>query len=371
MSNTIFNHPNNLSQLLGNTSDKPSGNRASGLANAQQQVDAHAKELQKQFSAPQDQFLPSNQGVRAAAMSEKYQNAYAYSQTMSLEMTTQEGDKVKVDFKQLYALYQEYQHQQGKVSSHHAGSEAPSGPQGVKMFDSKSAMEASSFQEKFAFSVQGNLNKDELKAVFDVFKQVDELSKNFFNGDIEKAFAKAKDMHIDFGQLKNVSLDIQKSEAKATSYQQAAAYQMVQQQPVTQSAVAGQEKAGEVEGDHDQDDGQAQIGNLPPYLQKWQAAIHTLDAQFKNARETFDQMLSGSLAQRFPDQGTQPSWYDRVKSFHDQLAKMAHLDKTTLHPSGVEIDTVVNPKEGADGSQSAQNAQNASSTADKANVASS
>jgi hypothetical protein len=343
MSNTILNTPNNISQLLGNPTGKNSANDLTGILNAQQQAGQNAKGIQEKYTTPRDQFSPSAKGMQAAAMSEKYQNAYAYSQTMSLEMTTQEGDKVKVDFRQLYAMYQQYQHQQGQAQSGSSNKEGANGPQGVRQFDSTSAMQSRAFEEKFAISVEGNLNKKELKAVIDVFKQVDTLSKNFFNGNIEKAFKKAKDMHIDFGQLKNVSLNIQKTEAKATSYQQAAAYQNIQQQPNTQPAVSGKEVAGEKEGDKDSDDTQANIANIPQYLQNWQAAIHSLDEQFKNARKNFDQMMSGSLAQRFPDQGPPSSWYDRVKGFHDELAQMAHLNKTTLHPSGVEIDTVVNP----------------------------
>ncbi len=61
-------------------------------------------------------------------------------------------------------------------------------PKGTQYFESKEVMEATYFEERFGFSVQGDLNDDELAAIFKVFEQVDELANNFFDGNIEKAF---------------------------------------------------------------------------------------------------------------------------------------------------------------------------------------
>lgn len=249
----------------------------------------------------------SSSQVSAAAI-ERYQSSYQYSQTMSMQIETREGDKVTVDFRQLYAQYQEFNRQQM----------AEEGPKGVRYFESREALEATAFEERFAFSVEGDLNEDELKAIFDVFEQVDRLANEFFNGDIEKAFQQAVELEIDFGQLKSFNLDLNRSETRATSYQQSAVaqYQDVQKQ--------GAEKAEEYGVD---------VGDLPPYLQSWQAAIEKLDEQFANAQAMFDEMMAGTLTQRFPEQDSFEGWLDRVKSFHQNLFDLAQKsNETNLNP---------------------------------------
>lgn len=309
--NTIANNPNALAQLLGK--EGKAHQDVGNLANAKQQADA--KNVLDEY---QDDFLPSAKGLQAAAALEKYQNAYSYSETMSLSLTTREGDQVTVDFRQLYAEYQQYKREQSYEE----------GPKGVRMFESREALEATAFEERFAFSVNGDLNEGELKAIFDVFEQVDKLSTDFFEGNIEQAFQKAMEMDVDMSQISNLSLNLTKTETRVTSYQQAAAYQGVQQQPVEGV------KAEQEDGDDD-----ASVADLPPYLQRMQDAIESLNERFENAREAFDEMMSGSLAQRYPEIADRPSWFDRVSSFHDKLAEAADLEKTTLKPSGVEIES--------------------------------
>jgi len=305
-----------------------------------------------------DQFSPSSKGIQAAAFSERYESQYAYSNTMSLSLTTREGDQVQVDFRQLYAQYQSYKHEQS----------AQEGPQGARYFESTEAMEATEFQERFGFSVQGHLNEDELQAVFKVFEQVDQLANEFFEGDIEKAFEKAVELEVDFGQIASFSLDMKRSETMVERYQQASAYQGAQQEAIPTSEQA------------------AKVSDLPPYLQRWQAALEEMDAHFAQAREKLDEMLSGVLSQRDALQQSfetdlesvegeeavanlsktedaidanevmdSGAWYDRVMSFHDRLAEMANLDKNTLKPSGVEIESAL-PKEPSETPQPEQTA---------------
>ena len=286
------------------------------LLQAKQQADRSYPSTVRDANEQDAAFSPSAQGLQAAAASERYQQAYGYSQTMSLSLTTKEGDRVQVDFRQLYAEYQSYQHQQAAME----------GPKGARYFESTELMEATAFEERFGFSVQGDLNEAELKAVFEVFDQVNELANQFFDGNIEEAFKQAQEMDVDFGQLRNVSLELQKTQVRSQTYQQAAAYQGVQQQ----AEVAG---ASEGEG--------AKVADLPPYLQKMQQVVATLDQVFEEARVRADELFAKVLTPRDPEQKPFEVWYDKVKSLHDQLAEMANLDKMTLKPSGVEIPTKV------------------------------
>lgn len=261
-----------------------------------------------------DDFHASAKGLQAAALSSSFQQGYAYSQTMSLQLTTKEGDQITVDFRQLYA-----QMQQQKSTQY-----AEQGPQGARLFESRQTMESTAFETRFGFSVTGNLNDSELSAVMNVFDQVDKLANQFYNGNIEKALEQAKNMNIDFGQLQSVSLDMNQSELKTTVAQQVAVYKQTQQTDVANQDAAGKDPT---------------VADLPPYLQKWQSAIDSLDQQFADARSTFDSLLSGVLVQRNPEQGSQPNWFDRVATFHDKLAELANLDKITMKPSGLEIET--------------------------------
>lgn len=291
-------------------------NTMQSLMQAKQKAEqAH---LSSQYDAsksmpPQDDFKPSAKGLQAAALGSRLEQSYAYSQTMSLSLTTKEGDEVTLDFRQLYAQYEAQQQTQY----------AEQGPKGARYFESRSEMEATAFEERFGFSVEGHLNENELDAVFSVFEQVDQLANEFYNGDLEKALEKAQELNIDFGQLSSVNVGLSKTEVQTSAYQQVAAYQ---------GAKPGVHSEDEAQGQHAQD-----IKHLPPYLQQWQTAITTLDAYFEESRSTFDNWMADGLSQRFPE-GSPSSWFERVASFHDQLAEVAKLDKQTLQPSGVELD---------------------------------
>ncbi|MBD3612592.1 MAG: hypothetical protein HUJ13_09325 [Hydrogenovibrio crunogenus] len=268
--------------------------------------------------AASDFYSPTLKGMQAASAVEKYQQSYQYSQTMTMSLQTQEGDVVQVDFRQLYAQYQSYKQEQSMQES----------PKGARYFESTEVMEATAFQERFGFSVKGDLNEDELKSVYDVFEKVDQLANEFFYGDIEKAFEKAQSLEIDFGQIKSFNLNLQKTESVTMAYQQTNAYKGTEQQTA--------EPSEETKG---------QIAQLPPYLQNWQHIIEKMNEKFVNARETFDRLLAGTASQRAGEESNFATWYDRVKSFHDKLAEAAGLDKKTLKPSGVEVEPLAHKGE--------------------------
>lgn len=244
---------------------------------------------------------PSTHAFDKASMSvasmQHYQSAYQYSNTMSMQLTTKEGDQVTVDFRQLYAQYQEFNRQQAMQE----------GPKGVRYFESREAMEMTVFEERFGISVQGDLNEEELGAIFDVFAQVDQLANTFYNGGIEQAFQQAVELQVDFGQIQSFSLDMTRTEMRSVSYQQnaAAKYQQVQH------SEAAQYKLG--------------VKDLPPYLQAWQSAIERLDEQFAQAQKMFDDMMAGTLAQRFPEQDSREGWFERVENLHQELSGLLNL----------------------------------------------
>ena len=306
MSNTISQNPM-LAKLLLNPDGKAGEANKGGLSELVR-ADQAASNAQNN-KVPQnynDQFSASEKGRMTAARMEQVESAYQYSESMSLKLMTKEGDEVTVDFRQLYSEYQSYRQTQATEE----------GPSGVRYFESKESMEMTAFEEQFAFSVQGDLNEDELKAVFDVFEQVDELANNFFDGNIEKALEKAVDLKVDFGQLQSIQVNLTQTQSMATRFQQSALseYENVKEQVEGKDGKEGEETPEEYG---------VSMADLPPYLQKWQAAIEKLDEHFENPNPFFNELMSDVASQRFPEQDSRIGWFERVEAFHERLAEYA------------------------------------------------
>jgi hypothetical protein len=283
-----------------------------------------AKDLSKPYAKPSPDafFTPSTKASQLAqathiAQMQKIEQSYQTSQTMNLQLTTKEGDKVTVDFRQLYAQYQSQTQTQ----------QAEKTPTGVRYFESKETLEATAFEERFGFSVEGELNEAELNAVFEVFAQVDELANTFYNGDIEKAFEQAQTMKIDFGQLQSVQLDLTQSQSMATRYQQAALAQYSDVQKTDDSAKQSSEEYG------------VNMANLPPYLQRWQAAIEQLNTQFSEAQSTVEGLMADTLTQRFPLEDGAAGWLERVQNFHQKLLDWAQAQAVKPNQTPAEAHT--------------------------------
>ncbi|MEA3404159.1 MAG: hypothetical protein U9R28_00265 [Pseudomonadota bacterium] len=283
------------------TNDKKSD--LSTLLQAKQDADRQVQLANQKVPGASDDMTTSDQGRVMASRMQQFEHAYQYSETMSIQMTTQEGDEVTLDFRQMYAEYQSYkEEQQGEM-----------GPQGVRYFESREAMEMTAFEERFAFSVEGDLNEAELGAIFDVFEQVDALASDFYEGDLEVALQKAVELNIDYGQLQSMSLSMTQSSVEVTRYQQEAMAQYQQMQDQIEDVAQAVEGSG-------------QVSDLPPYLQQWQATISRLEEQFQQAQAIMDRIMAKVLDDRFPqtDEAGQPSgWLERVQEFHQRLLEMA------------------------------------------------
>ncbi|NPA71411.1 MAG: hypothetical protein GXO35_01155 [Gammaproteobacteria bacterium] len=310
MSNTITENPM-LAKSLVNPDAK---NGLADLMRAQQDLVSGQNRAPSQVES--DDFNASSQGQMAAVRMASFEQAYQYSETMSLQMTTKEGDVVKVDFRQLYAEYQSFTHTQA----------ATSGPSGVRQFESKEQLEATAFEESFAFSVEGDLNEAELNAIFNVFEQVDKLANNFFDGNIEKALAQANALNIDYGQLESFKLNLTQTESLSTSYQQAA----VSEYEGVQNGQGGD--GDEVYG--------VKMSDLPSYLQSWQSTIETLDAQFEASQKVFDEALADVTSQRFPELDSRMGWLERIQVFHESLSEYAAQSEAE---TGSEVESDIAP----------------------------
>lgn len=123
--------------------------------------------------------LQANSSIesQAVSMSEREQGTIAIS--------TREGDEISLSFQSAIALQYGASQDEGKL---------------------KTEMSLSS-NHSFSFEVQGNLDKEELKAVSNLVKDISKLADDFFNGDIEKAWQQANKLDFDQAQIAQYALD--------------------------------------------------------------------------------------------------------------------------------------------------------------------
>lgn len=126
------------------------------------------------------------------AVAERYQNA----EDFSLKLKTRDGDEVEISFSRNFEA-------QGSF----AVSQDGEGNSAAVMDISQS--ESTGYQ----FSVKGDLSEDELKAIQTLVQDVGHLAKNFFGGDVQKAFEQAPDVRFDASQLASMNLTMSRSES--------------------------------------------------------------------------------------------------------------------------------------------------------------
>lgn len=137
------------------------------------------------------QKTPEDAQVSRLIAAERYQEA----ETLSLKVKTQDGDEVTINFaknSQYESSFGIEKDQQGNTQS---------------LFNI-SRNESSSYQ----FSVEGDLDNDEIDALQDLIKDVNEISNEFFDGDVQKAFDMASEFRMDKTELSSMNLRLTQSE---------------------------------------------------------------------------------------------------------------------------------------------------------------
>lgn len=122
-----------------------------------------------------------------------FSSQFKQSSQASIQIVTRDGDRVDVNYSALleFSEAQSFSvNQQGTSAS----------------FESSSFFGAS-----FQFSVQGNLDAGEQKAINELLNDVGELANEFFNGDVQAAFNSALELGFDSTELNSFALDFQQS----------------------------------------------------------------------------------------------------------------------------------------------------------------
>ncbi|MFK5893618.1 MAG: DUF5610 domain-containing protein [Pseudomonadota bacterium] len=125
----------------------------------------------------------------------------------SVEITTRDGDIVTIDLER-------------KQSESSASFYANNGNQSIY-----GASYSSSSYTSIEYQVKGDLDDGEKAAIDDLLAQLNDVAKDFYQGDIEKAFNKAKEVGFDAAELANFSVDMS---YQKTSQVAVSAYQNIQ-----------------------------------------------------------------------------------------------------------------------------------------------
>lgn len=151
--------------------------------------------------APTTETVPSRQTSISAA------ERYSKSESFSMDVMTREGDKVSIRF----------------------NSEASqTASLGAYADDNSSALSFGlerSASSSYSFSVEGDLNEDELEALTTLIQDINLIAEDFYGGDVQDAFEQATELEMDKSQLMNLNVTMTQS----ASYSAVAAYEQVQQ----------------------------------------------------------------------------------------------------------------------------------------------
>jgi len=142
------------------------------------------------------------QGVQTNINYQSYA-ATSLSNSSDLSITTADGDVVSISFSD----YRENSaSQQFDYASNGNG----------EQFGSQNSQ--SSYREtNFSFSVNGNLDEGEKKAIGDLLKNISKIEKSFFNGNIDKAFKQAQKLGFDSRELTGFNLDLKQTQTSVVS----------------------------------------------------------------------------------------------------------------------------------------------------------
>ncbi len=233
---------------------------------------------QNMFGAPGEV-----QGLSSAMVGAAYQASYSYERSSALSITTNDGDKVTINFAEAMA----YQRSEA-AAVYGAGDGEGNGAVGASYQMSESRFHGVGF----SFSVEGDLDEDEKAAIADLVKNVGKLADEFFNGDLDKAFEQAMELGFDESELSGFALNMSRVETVSV----AAAYQQVAQFDPEGNGRGPKGNNGQGNGQGQGVEGRQNLGQMIKPVANY---LHDLLSFIEQAKE---QLQEGSDLQSLVDQ---------------------------------------------------------------------
>ncbi|QPG06113.1 DUF5610 domain-containing protein [Salinimonas marina] len=148
----------------------------------------------------------SNLQVNAMALSQQQQRSG------DLVIRTREGDEVSIRFGDTRrASYERYDYQQGGQYTDSGTTDNTVGAVNSGSYTNVQWQTTS----HFSFSVDGDLNEQELKSITQLINSTTELTELFFDGDIDKAFEQAQNLEFDKASLAGFALKLTQSQSSS------------------------------------------------------------------------------------------------------------------------------------------------------------
>lgn len=122
------------------------------------------------------------------------QQSAGLANDFSFELTTRDGDKVTINASALIAQTS----QSGAYSGNIDGQQVQMAYQSYAGYS----------ESNFAFSVEGELDEGELKAINNLLNQVNDLAVDFYQGDVNKAFDKALELNYNSDEISQFSVSL-------------------------------------------------------------------------------------------------------------------------------------------------------------------
>ena len=151
--------------------------------------------------APTSDSAPTRETSISAA------ERYSKAESFSMDVMTQEGDKISINFSSEASI----------TASLGAYSDGDSSAVSFGIDRNASS--------NYSFSVEGDLNEEELDALTSLIQDINLIAEDFYSGDVQDAFEQATELEMDKSQLMNLNVTMTQS----ASYTAVAAYEQVQQ----------------------------------------------------------------------------------------------------------------------------------------------
>lgn len=206
-------------------------------------------------------------------------NSELYASTSSksdLSITTADGDVVNISFSDIqeYARSQQYNFRSNNESDEKENKGSN--------IESNQFTQSSYREVNFSYTVEGELDEQERDAISSLIKDVNKLQKDFFHGDIEKAYEKALLLGFDDKELSGFSLDLQQTQTSYVS------------QKYAEVATLGDPKAAKINKD---------IKPLIDFVDQFKQLRATANDILAQDKDQFSQLLDAIFEAEFgPDE---------------------------------------------------------------------
>jgi len=199
------------------------------------------------------------------------------SKTSDLTITTTDGDVVSISFSELQetASKERYQYAEN----------------GKGISENYSAEKSQYHEVNFSYSVEGELDDDEKAAIEALIKDVNSLQKDFFSGNVDKAFEKALELGFDNEQISNFSMDLHHQQ---TSY---VSQTYVEVSEFDENLLANTKK---------------ELKPLVDFLEQFKQLQETAEKLLEKNEDNFGQLLDAVFQAEFGDDKEAKGKFDKV-----------------------------------------------------------